>query len=83
MRCLAEQYTVGYVESVVIGCFASQAFTYVSLTVILGVLLARFFLAVMFLWTTGDSYGKYSPADKERMEAEADLHSQSNSPMSH
>ncbi|KAI3654911.1 hypothetical protein MP228_000291 [Amoeboaphelidium protococcarum] len=61
MACLLEQFRAGYLDSIPIGCFASQAFTFVSLGTILAVIVARFVLALLFLWTDGRTLGKYPP----------------------
>ncbi|KAI9105452.1 chitin synthase-domain-containing protein [Phlyctochytrium arcticum] len=50
IRCLARVYHVGYVGEETIGCISSTVIQNVSLIVILGVVLARFFMAIWFHW---------------------------------
>ncbi|KAI8460902.1 chitin synthase [Phakopsora pachyrhizi] len=52
--CLIERYRAGYIDKLTPGCFVSQLFLYVSLVVILGVVLVRFFMAVFFNWFISD-----------------------------
>ena len=49
-KCISRRYAAGHIDKVTPGCFASQLFLYVSLTVILAVVLARFFMALIFSW---------------------------------
>ncbi|ORX77892.1 hypothetical protein BCR32DRAFT_263190 [Anaeromyces robustus] len=48
MSCILEQFIVGYVDKKSTGCFISQVFIYTTLILILGVVLARFFMAIIF-----------------------------------
>lgn len=48
--CLKQRYVAGRIDKITPGCFVSQLFLYVSLTVILGIVLARFFMACVFSW---------------------------------
>lgn len=48
--CLTQRYHAGRIDKITPGCFVSQLFLYFSLIVILGVVLARFFMAVIFSW---------------------------------
>ncbi|RHZ59316.1 hypothetical protein Glove_364g56 [Diversispora epigaea] len=50
VNCLVKKYYAGNIDKQTIGCFTSQLFLYVSLTVILGVVLVRFFMACIFDW---------------------------------
>ncbi|CAG8435940.1 6900_t:CDS:2 [Diversispora eburnea] len=50
VNCLVKKYYAGNIDKQTIGCFTSQLFLYVSLTVILGVVLVRFFMACVFDW---------------------------------
>lgn len=49
-NCIKQKYRAGHIDKVTPGCFASQLFLYVSLVVILAVVLARFFMAIVFSW---------------------------------
>lgn len=48
--CLKQRYAAGRIDKITPGCFVSQLFLYVSLTVILGIVLARFCMACVFSW---------------------------------
>jgi chitin synthase len=49
MQCL-QRYSAGHIDKITPGCFASQLFLYCALVVILGLVLARFVMAVIFSW---------------------------------
>lgn len=48
--CLVERYYAGHIDKISPGCFISQLFLYVSLVLIMGIVLARFFMALIFSW---------------------------------
>ncbi|CAG8523665.1 glycosyltransferase family 2 protein [Gigaspora rosea] len=48
--CLVNKYYAGNIDKQTIGCFTSQLFLYVSLTVILSIVLCRFAMACVFDW---------------------------------
>ncbi|CAG8465137.1 179_t:CDS:1 [Funneliformis mosseae] len=50
VNCLVEKFYAGNIDKETIGCFTSQLFLYVSLTVILGIVMARFAMACVFNW---------------------------------
>ncbi|RHZ62419.1 hypothetical protein Glove_340g35 [Diversispora epigaea] len=50
VNCLVAKYYAGNIDKQTIGCFTSQLFLYVSLTVILSIVLVRFFMACVFDW---------------------------------
>ncbi|KAJ3299840.1 hypothetical protein HK104_006577 [Borealophlyctis nickersoniae] len=50
IHCLQQRYLVGYVDQQSGGCGANQTITTIVLTVILGVVLARFLMAITFHW---------------------------------
>jgi len=50
VACIKQRYHAGRIDKITPGCFASNLFLYVSLVVILGVVLARFFMACIFSW---------------------------------
>ncbi|RKP24352.1 chitin synthase-domain-containing protein, partial [Syncephalis pseudoplumigaleata] len=49
-NCLAVKYRAGILDKDTVGCFASKFFLVISLTVVLGIVLARFFMAITFDW---------------------------------
>lgn len=48
--CMKQRYAAGRIDKITPGCFVSQLFLYVSLTVILGIVIARFVMACVFSW---------------------------------
>lgn len=48
--CLEQKYFAGHINKVTPGCFVSNLFLYVSLVIILGLVLVRFFMALYFSW---------------------------------
>ncbi|CAG8604514.1 9656_t:CDS:2 [Funneliformis caledonium] len=50
VNCLVSKYYAGNIDKETIGCFTSQLFLYVSLTVILSIVLTRFVMACIFDW---------------------------------
>ncbi|CAI2188163.1 13539_t:CDS:2 [Funneliformis geosporum] len=50
VNCLVSKYYAGNIDKETIGCFTSQLFLYVSLTVILSIVLTRFAMACIFDW---------------------------------
>ncbi|CAG8507610.1 20115_t:CDS:2 [Racocetra fulgida] len=50
VNCLVNKYYAGNIDKQTIGCFTSELFLYVSLTVILSIVLCRFFMACIFDW---------------------------------
>jgi chitin synthase len=50
MPCMEQRYKAGHIDKITPGCFASQLFLYCSLVVILGLVLARFLMAIIFSW---------------------------------
>lgn len=66
--CLADVIRVGYVDSMSIGCMASQIVLYVSLVFILGAVLIKFFMALFFGWFLSWRMGNFeNESYKERM----------------
>ncbi|KAK9760796.1 hypothetical protein K7432_014804 [Basidiobolus ranarum] len=49
-KCLSKKYLAGYLSKSTPGCFGVQLFFIVSMVVILGIVLARFVMAVIFDW---------------------------------
>jgi chitin synthase len=62
--CLSEIFSIAYVESDSFGCVISQVILYLSLALIGGIVLIRFFLALFFhwilKWKLGDTNGTSS-----------------------
>ncbi|KAG0364206.1 hypothetical protein BGZ54_007746 [Gamsiella multidivaricata] len=48
--CLVEKFGAGFIDKSTPGCFASDLFMYVSLTVVLGIVMSRFAMAIIFDW---------------------------------
>jgi chitin synthase len=48
--CLLERYYAGNIDKTPPGCFIASLFLYTSLIIIMGVVLARFVMAVLFSW---------------------------------
>lgn len=74
-NCLAALIKVGSLDTLSIGCMASEIVLYLSLIVILGVILARFFLAVIFGWFLSWRLGNFKEGRSYRakMQREAEL----------
>ena len=53
-HCLAQRYYAGHIDKITPGCFVANLFLYVSLVLIMGIVLARFFMAVIFSWYLAD-----------------------------
>ncbi|ORX92182.1 hypothetical protein K493DRAFT_226300 [Basidiobolus meristosporus CBS 931.73] len=49
-RCLSKKYLAGYLSKSTPGCFGVQLFFIVSMVIILGIVMARFVMAVIFDW---------------------------------
>ncbi|KAK9762694.1 hypothetical protein K7432_011321 [Basidiobolus ranarum] len=49
-KCLGKKYLAGYLSKSTPGCFGVQLFFVVSMVVILGIVMARFIMAVIFDW---------------------------------
>ncbi|KAG0014199.1 Chitin synthase, class 3 [Entomortierella chlamydospora] len=58
-KCLKQIARVGAMDSNTIGCMTSDVITYVSLVIILGVVLIKFFLAVFFGWFLSHRLGGF------------------------
>ncbi|RKP24373.1 chitin synthase-domain-containing protein, partial [Syncephalis pseudoplumigaleata] len=83
-RCMVDTLKIGSVDTNSIGCIASDIVLYVSLVVIVGVVLIKFFLAVLFSWVLSWRLGAVRKESMEeryrRIEAieqwNEDIHSQ-------
>ncbi|KAI5476309.1 chitin synthase, glycosyltransferase family 2 protein [Pseudohyphozyma bogoriensis] len=73
-RCMVDVIRVGFIDSTSIGCVASDIVLYVSLVVILGVVLLRFFMAVVFGWFLSWRIGRFpNETYAERMSRSAEI----------
>ncbi|GAA6009544.1 hypothetical protein JCM11491_003597 [Sporobolomyces phaffii] len=70
-ECMVDVLRVGFVDSVSFGCVASDVVLYVSLVVIIGVVVIRFFMAVMFGWFLSWKIGKFPEETFEERRARA------------
>jgi chitin synthase len=70
-ECLIDTIRVGFVDSTTIGCVASDIVLYVSLVVIIGVVVLRFFMAVIFGWFLSWKIGKFPNETYEERRARA------------
>ncbi|KAF9345520.1 hypothetical protein BGX26_003040 [Mortierella sp. AD094] len=48
--CLVDKFGAGNIDKATPGCFAADLFMYVSMTVVLGIILCRFAMALVFSW---------------------------------
>ncbi|KAG2226467.1 hypothetical protein INT45_014211 [Circinella minor] len=74
-KCLSMLIKVGSVDTLSIGCMTSEIVLYLSLVVILGVILTRFSLAVIFGWFLSWRLGNFKEGSSyaARMQREAEL----------
>ncbi|KAJ2766479.1 hypothetical protein IWQ56_003709, partial [Coemansia nantahalensis] len=66
-NCMVDLFRVGSIDSSSMGCITANIILYVSLIVILGSVLAKFFMAVYFGWFMGPRLGQVkqiSPEDR-------------------
>ncbi|KIW04043.1 uncharacterized protein PV09_04865 [Verruconis gallopava] len=69
-KCLSQIIKVGSVDTTSVGCIASKVVLYVSLTFILSIVLAKFFLALAFQWVLSRKFAadKGVRSSKERQQ---------------
>ncbi|GAA5811691.1 hypothetical protein MFLAVUS_005132 [Mucor flavus] len=74
-RCLSEVIKVGSLDTISIGCMASDIVLYVSLAVILGVIFVKFILAVIFGWFLSWKLGNFKEGQSyaARMKREQEI----------
>ncbi|GAA5947879.1 hypothetical protein JCM3765_001125 [Sporobolomyces pararoseus] len=70
-ECMVDVLRVGFIDSVSFGCVASDVVLYVSLVVIIGVVVIRFFMAVLFGWFLSWKIGKFPEETYEERRARA------------
>jgi chitin synthase len=63
-QCLAEIIKVGTVDTTSVGCLASRVVLYVSLVFIIGIVMAKFLMAVWFHWFIAWRLGRYQSTTK-------------------
>ncbi|KAK7056158.1 glycosyltransferase family 2 protein [Favolaschia claudopus] len=72
--CLQDIITVGFIDTKSIGCVASEVLLYLSLIFIVGVVLIRFAMAVMFAWFFSHKLGNFPKETyEERMERSREI----------
>ncbi|KAI1318052.1 hypothetical protein EDD11_007286 [Mortierella claussenii] len=69
--CLVEKFGAGFIDKSTPGCFAADLFMYVSLTVVLGIVLTRFAMAIIFDWFLSARLAKPPPKPKVHTMASA------------
>ncbi|KAJ1830526.1 Chitin synthase, class 3 [Coemansia sp. RSA 2711] len=72
-NCMMDLFRVGSIDASSMGCIAANIVLYVSLIVILGTVLAKFFMAIYFGWFMGPRLGQvtqYTPEDRRTRMAE-------------
>jgi chitin synthase len=74
-KCLSQTIRVGALDTLSIGCMASEIVLYVSLVVILGVITVKFALAVIFGWFLSWKLGNFKEGESyaSRMKREAEI----------
>ncbi|KAJ7467425.1 glycosyltransferase family 2 protein [Mycena galericulata] len=78
-HCLQDIVTVGFIDTNSIGCVASQVLLYLSLIFIVGVVLIRFTMAVMFAWFFSWKIGTFPKETYEqRMQRSAEIEAWTN-----
>ncbi|KAJ6500622.1 glycosyltransferase family 2 protein [Mycena sanguinolenta] len=73
-HCLQDMISIGFIDTNTIGCVASQVLLYVSLVFIVGVVLIRFAMAVMFAWFFSQKLGNFPKETyEERMKRSQEI----------
>ncbi|KAF7359215.1 Glycosyltransferase family 2 protein [Mycena sanguinolenta] len=73
-HCLQDMISVGFIDTNTIGCVASQVLLYLSLVFIVGVVLIRFAMAVMFAWFFSHKLGNFPKETyEERMKRSQEI----------
>ncbi|KAK8861274.1 hypothetical protein IAR55_002093 [Kwoniella newhampshirensis] len=73
-RCLTDVIQVGFVDSISIGCVASDIVLYVSLVFILGAVMIKFCMAVVFGWFLSWRLGNFEGESyQQRMKRAAEI----------
>ncbi|KAJ2136655.1 Chitin synthase, class 3, partial [Coemansia sp. RSA 678] len=72
-NCMMDIFSVGSIDASSMGCIAANIVLYVSLIIILGTVLAKFFMAIYFGWFMGPRLGQvkqFTPEDRRNRQAE-------------
>ncbi|KAJ7146626.1 hypothetical protein C8R44DRAFT_845695, partial [Mycena epipterygia] len=78
-HCLQDMISVGFIDTNSIGCVASQVLLYLSLIFILGVILIRFAMAVLFQWFFSHKLGNFlKETYEQRMQRSAEIEAWTN-----
>ncbi|RCH94197.1 Chitin synthase, class 3, partial [Rhizopus stolonifer] len=74
-KCMSATIKVGSMDTISLGCMASNIVLYVSLIVILGVIIVKFGLAIIFGWFLSWRLGNFKEGSSytARMEREAEI----------
>ncbi|CAG8543746.1 8418_t:CDS:2 [Paraglomus brasilianum] len=75
VSCLTLKYIAGYIDKGTAGCFVSELVLYVALTVVLGVVMTRFLMAIVFTWFISDHLVK-EPKTVEQVRSPQELPSE-------
>ncbi|OZJ04508.1 hypothetical protein BZG36_02238 [Bifiguratus adelaidae] len=76
-ECMSDIIKVGQIDTMSLGCIASQLVLYLSLCVILGVIIIKFTLAIIFGWFLSWKLGYFKEGDsyKDRMKRANEIES--------
>ncbi|CAG8525384.1 13800_t:CDS:10 [Ambispora leptoticha] len=73
-ECLTDVIKIGSIDTKTMGCIASDIVLYISLTFIVGVVVIKFVLAVIFGWCLSWRLGSFKPESyEERMKRAAEI----------
>ncbi|KAG0220507.1 hypothetical protein BGX31_010938, partial [Mortierella sp. GBA43] len=64
--CLVEKFNAGFIDKATPGCFAADLFMYVATTVVMGIVLTRFAMAIIFDWFISAKLAKPPAGSKIR-----------------
>ncbi|KAF9430987.1 hypothetical protein BGZ94_000933 [Podila epigama] len=67
--CLVDKFGAGFIDKATPGCFAADLFMYVSITVVMGIVITRFIMAIIFDWFLSAKLAK--PPSKAKLQAMA------------
>ncbi|KAF9361237.1 hypothetical protein BGX34_007250 [Mortierella sp. NVP85] len=70
-NCLVEKFGAGFIDKATPGCFAADLFMYVATTAVMGIILTRFAMAIIFDWFISAKLAKPPSKDKIRTMASA------------
>jgi chitin synthase len=62
INCLVQKYRAGHIDKSTPGCFVASIILYCSLGVVLSIVLARFFMALIFSWFISRKLSRAPPA---------------------